>query len=195
MKIPTSQYWYFQAFHDRREFSILRNTMYRGLKKESWGILTSLTVSSGRSNETIACKCLCCVSEAWPSCLGPSRGGVVSSSNPSLSLSSTRSTAPLTRAKLSLVCGNERLISNAFLQETLHTLQYTSTPIIHLFWSGPRLGMSSSLKKNWADDIKSNYGWTLNCLDDAKMSDGWKIHSEEFMWCSLLCQQTPVDAD
>lgn len=131
-------------------------------------------MSSGRSNETIACKCLCCVSEAWPSCVGPSRGGMVSSCNPSLSLSSTRSTAPLTRAKLSLACGNERLISYAFLQETLYTLQYACMAITHLFWSRPRLGMSSSLREKWTlSAFKLSFLKWVTSMN----------YSEEFMWC------------
>ncbi len=114
-------------------------------------ILTSLTVSSGRSNEIIACKCLRWVSEAWPPCLGPSREGAVSSCNPSLSSSSTRSTAPPTRAKLSLVCGNKTFISYAFLEETLYThawlkLYHKQSPFLKYSSSWNRLFLRN---KKW----------------------------------------------
>lgn len=57
--------------------------------------LTSLMVSSGLSCSIIAWRCLCCVSDALPPCFT----GVVSRK---VSLSSSRRTAPFTRAKLSL---------------------------------------------------------------------------------------------
>lgn len=97
----------------------------------SWcGACTSLTVSSGLSSEIIARKCLCFVSEAPPTSWVSETGkGVASSCGPSLAPSSTKSTAPLTKAKLSL--WSERKVSDNRIIHVLLIAPLTLTTSIH----------------------------------------------------------------